>query len=257
MKRKTPPRSIRSDGQLYQRLVFPKRAELLGQFDSYQVQLSHWGPLATPIKDAFEGVYTRGDAAILLIHGAQSSGKTLFCQRLLGDFDRACKGACKPDEDNLWHKLVGGQPAAENIIKTATQHTYVHRIKPEPGWRSALIQAAPGTQDRKVRIYIIDDAHRDSILCEWASVSQEWYLDQAESKKPAILGTMAQRMVEDCRGVFQRSIFLLVSNQRPMMEQLKVELDRWENGLATLLELPLPTPTNKEKIIDQHQSPRW
>lgn len=246
----TQPRNIRRDDQLYHRLRFPKRAEFLGQFDTYQVHLSHWSPLSPPFQDAFETVYTRGDSSILLIHGAQGSGKTLFCYRLEGDFDRARKGSHQPDPDNLWHNLVGGNPLQESVIRTATQNTAVRRIKPEPGWLKRMATVARDDQDKRVRIFLLDDAHRDVFICDWSGVSQEWYLAQVDQKKQwQVLGTMAQRMVEDCRGDFQRSIFVLVSNQREMMERLKTELDRWESGLATLQELPLPSPASKEKII--------
>ena len=93
-------------GPLYRRLHFPVRAENLGQFSTYQVRLDHWRPLALPFEDAFTGVYERGSSAVLLIHGAQGSGKTLFCDRLQRDFERATQGELEPRADNLWHALV-------------------------------------------------------------------------------------------------------------------------------------------------------
>jgi len=52
------------------------------------------------------------------------------------------------------------------------------------------------------------------------------------------LASVAERLVEDCRGDFVRSIFLLLSNDAARMAALKKHIDESHVGLATVLELP-------------------
>jgi hypothetical protein len=63
------------------------------------------------------------------------------------------------------------------------------------------------------------------------------------------LASVAERIVEDCRGDFVRSIFLLLSNDAARMAALKERIDDSHRGLATTLELPLPDPATKEQIV--------
>jgi Cdc6-like AAA superfamily ATPase len=91
---------------LYELLLFPDRAENLGQFAAYEVDLEHWKSLSAVFRTIFRTVYERGSSAVLLVHGAQGTGKTLFSRRLVQDFDATTKGANEPDRTNLWHTLV-------------------------------------------------------------------------------------------------------------------------------------------------------
>lgn len=53
--------------------------------------------------------------------------------------------------------------------------------------------------------------------------------------------------MEDCRGDFQRSIFLLLSNDSARMAELKGHTDQSHQGLARVLELPMPAPAVKDR----------
>jgi hypothetical protein len=104
-----------------QLLLFPDRAENLGQFSAYDVDLEHWKGLSSVFRQTFQAVYERGSSAVLLVHGAQGTGKTLFSRRLEQDFNKATEGAPAPDKKNLWHTLVGDDPPTRATIETATQ----------------------------------------------------------------------------------------------------------------------------------------
>lgn len=237
-------------GSLYRRLHFPVRAENLGQFSAYQVRLDHWRPLAAPFEDAFTGVYERGSSAVLLIHGAQGSGKTLFCDRLQRDFERATQGELEPRTDNLWHTLVGGDPMARDTIAQATAGTTLRRVRPDEGWLAT--ERAFATQDKrfKVRLFILDDAHSEVFLCELAKVALDWFRSRPRrDAEMGILGSVAQNLVAECRNDFQRSIFVLTSKDADLMLALQAEVERTHARLAVTQELPLPKAEVKEKIV--------
>ena len=232
-----------------QLLLFPERAELIGQFGEYRVHLEHWRELSTTFLEEFKKVYERHGAAVLLVHGAQGTGKTLFSLELEKGFERARQGQVEARGDNLWHTLVADEPGTREVIKTATEHTHLRRIQPEVGWLER--ERTFARSDRHpVRIFVLDDAHKDVFIREWAELSQGEYLKlKADDRDAVALSAVAQRIVQDCRGDFQRSIFLLLSNNAKLMGRLKEHLDESHRGLATLLELPLPRAELKEKIV--------
>ncbi|MGC4118132.1 MAG: hypothetical protein QM765_26995 [Myxococcales bacterium] len=235
---------------LYQQLLlFPDRAEFLKQFDQYRVRLDHWKNLSAVFSSAFKQVHERHGAAILLVHGAQGTGKTLFGLQLEKGFEQARKGEVEPAEDNLWHVLVGEKSRGSEVIRQATDHASLRMVKPEAGWLETERQFAK--VDRQgVRIFVVDDVHKDVFLSAWAGLSQADYLRlKADKKESVAISTVAQQLVQDCRGDFQRSLFLLLSNKPDMMRELKRELDESHRGLATLIELPLPQPELKEEIV--------
>jgi hypothetical protein len=242
--------------QLYEQLLlFPKRAEYLRQdlFKNYRVRFEHWKGLSASFLEAFKAVYERQDAAVLLVHGAQGSGKTLFSHQLEKGFkqtwDQGRSGQpITPQSDNLWHTLVADQ-FDPDIIQKATAHTGLHRVEPVSKWLETERSFAK-TDKSRVRIFVIDDVHRDHFIREWADLSSGEYIHlRANDKLDAALNSVAQQLVQDCRGDFSRSIFLLLSNNEKMMTQLKEHLDEFHLGLATLHKLPLPPPELKEEIV--------
>lgn len=232
-------------------LLFPERAENLGQFETYDVDLEHWKPLSSVFRQAFQSVYERRASVVLLVHGAQGTGKTLFSRRLLADFEKAAsaKGNLDPDKQNLWHVLVGENAPTRATIERATSGSVLRRIETRTGWLEEQRQFAKNNQQR-VKIFVMDDAHKDVYMREWAGLSQAEYLNFKERKADTVtLGSVAEKMVEDCRGDFVGSIFLLLSNDAARMEALKEHIDRSHKGLGVVLELPLPDAVTKEQII--------
>lgn len=135
------------------------------------------------------------------------------------------------------------------LISQATNTTYLERLTPEAGWLRRMREFAQKDVHR-ARIFIIDNAHRSVVMREWAGLSQGEYLGLVERQKESVaLGQVAEQIVADCRGDFQRSIFLMLSNNGQMMQQLQQHIDQSHRGLATCLELPLPAPRDKETIV--------
>lgn len=234
---------------LYDVLQYPERAEYLEQYATYDVDLDHWRVLSTAFQKAFQTVFVRRSSAILLVHGAQGSGKTLFSKRLQEDFDKARKGPWTPNQENLWHTLVRDDHGHPETIRHATESSLLRRIEAKSGWHKELSTFAE--QDTKqARIFVIDDMHRHVFMCEWAGLTQSEYLSlKNQNREDVVLDSVAEQLVADCRGNFQRSVFLLLSNKADTMTALRERIDSHHRDLAAILELPLPAPEMKERIV--------
>ncbi|MEE9382495.1 MAG: hypothetical protein V3V08_03680 [Nannocystaceae bacterium] len=238
---------------LYQQLLlFPERAEYLEQarYERYLVHLEHWQALSTEFRLGFEAVYERRSARILLVHGGQGTGKTLFARRVAEDFIRVKEGRpCAEVQQNLWLRLAGSKPVDREVGEKAAQTTALRRIHARSGWLEEERKFAKNdTTD--MRVFLVDDVHKDGFLREWAGLSAGEYMRlKAEGHLDAILESVAQKLVEDCRGDFQRALFVLLSNDAGLLDNLHEQLERWHSGLAHRVELPLPEPDLKEKIV--------
>lgn len=244
-------KSSAGGGPLYaQLLLFPERAEYLNHsnYSAYRMQLDHWRELSTVFRRAFQRVYERQDASVLLVHGDQGTGKTAFTRKLAADFADSRTNVRSSDRDNLWHVLTGGEPLDLQTIQEATKTTDVTVLAPRPGWL-AEASAAARTGKQKMRVFVVDDFHKDAFLSEWAGLTRSEYLQLKVSARSALLESVAQRIVEDCRGDFARSLFVLLSADELIINELKVHLDRSHRGLAQTLQLPLPEPEAKEQIV--------
>lgn len=254
MPRKQPRRPAlpqpRSAALYAQLLLFPERAEFLEQlrYRGYRIRLDHWRDLSTEFRHAFEAVYTRKSASVLLVHGDQGTGKTLFARKIEEDFEIA-KQSRDANPDNLWHVLAGGHPIDVQVVNQATATTELRRVEPKAGWLENERRFARDDK-REMRVFLLDDVHKDVFLREWADLSQGDYLRlKAEGKEGPVIEAVAQRIVEDCRGDFQRSLFVLLSNDRALLQRLFDALERSHARLARVLELPLPPPGLKEEIV--------
>lgn len=233
---------------LYDELEFPRRAEYVDQYDNYKVDISHWRALAKQFQRAFRGVFTRKDAAVLLVYGPQGAGKSMFCRRLKADYERTRSGLFEPDLDNLWHVLVAtDSPTAQNV-ESATTDTALQLVDEygAPDWHGELSAFARNDRSR-VRVFLFDDAQRMSIMRPWTDLSSREFheLDQLGQ----ILPTVAERINYGCRREFQRSIFVFMSNDRPWIDALRGHLDKWFKELVSVLELPAPEPEVIERIV--------
>ena len=245
-----PARSYLRAPMYEQLLLFPERAEYLGEdrFNSYRVSLEHWGGLAETFREAFETVYRRQSARVLLVHGGQGHGKSLFVRQLGVDFESS-KKSLAPDHKNLWHVLAGGSPPNIATIQQASLTTELRRVEPTTNWlEDERNFARPNKSD--IRLFLIDDAQKDPFVRAWAGLTQGEYSKlKAEGHRKVVLESVAERIVEDCRGDFRRSLFVLLSNDSKYLDDLKIELDRSHDGLAKRVELPLPAPAVKEEIV--------
>ncbi|MFV8750319.1 hypothetical protein ACNOYE_07190 [Nannocystaceae bacterium ST9] len=244
-------RSTYAHAPMYEQLLlFPERAEYLAdrRFDSYRVSLEHWKALASTFREAFETVYERGSARVLLVHGGQGHGKSLFVQTLEKDF-ASSSGSTTRDPGNLWHALAGGSPPSVETIRRATETTVLRRVSPRANWLADERTFAK-QNTHSMRIFLFDDAQKDPFVREWADLPQADYARlKADGHRSVALESVAERIVEDCRGDFQRAIFVLLSNDPGYLDELKTQIDRSHEGLALRVELPLPAPAVKEEIV--------
>lgn len=196
-----------------QYLLFPERAEYLAEqrFDSYRVSVAHWKALGDTFREAFETVYERRSARVLLVHGGQGHGKSLFVRTLFDDFE-ASGHSPTPNSGNLWQVLTGGSPLSIERVRRAVQTTVLRRVEAKSSWLAEERVFAKG-DTHSMRVFLFDDAHRDAFVREWADLTQGDYARlRADGKRRSALESVAQRLVEDCRGDFSRSLFLLLSN---------------------------------------------
>lgn len=240
-----------SSRPMYQQfLLFPERAEMLGddRFRSYRVSLGHWKSLADVFRAAFEVVYRRGSARVLLVHGGQGHGKSLFVRTLEEDF-RKSADASSVDTDNLWHTLAGGSPPQIDVIQKATSTTSLRRVEPRSGWLEDERKISKADK-QACRILLFDDAQKDPFIREWGGLEPADYARiKAENHRAGAIGSAAERIVEDCRGDFVRSVFVLLSNDVVFLDQLKEQIEAAHEGLALRVDLPLPAPAVKEEIV--------
>ena len=75
-----------ASGAHYQGILFPDRAESLGQYQGYKVFLDFWDPLSLELRAFYEGMALRLETRCLAVYGPQGSGKTLFANKLVSDF---------------------------------------------------------------------------------------------------------------------------------------------------------------------------
>jgi len=255
---RTPPAP---PDELYQLLLFPERAEYLeqSQFVRYWIHLEHWRELSAEFRRAFEAVYVRRSARILLVHGEQGTGKTLFTQRMERDFQRVKERKVDDEDQNLWIVLAGGDDGDKTVSEQAAKGTVLKRIRATSGWLDEARSFAMANASL-MRVFVIDDINKDVFLREWAGLQPGEYTRlKAEGHLDTVVETVAQRLVEDCRGDFQRSLFVLLSNDQHLLERLHEQLERSHAGLARGLALPLPKPDLKEKIvrINTNRLNRW
>lgn len=232
-----------------QLLLFPERAEYLNHanYSAYRMQLDHWRELSIVFRRAFQSVYERQSASVLLVHGDQGTGKTAFTRKLAADYAESRRTITRPDRDNLWHILTGGEPLDLRTIQEATKTTEVTVLPPRAGW---LVEASGVARaQQRMRVFVIDDFHKDAFLSEWAGLTRPEYLQLKTTARSALLESVAQRIVEDCRGDFARSLFVLLSADAAIIDELQQHLDRSHRGLSQRLQLPLPEKEAKEQIV--------
>jgi hypothetical protein len=236
---------------LYDELEFPARAEYLEQYENYQVDITHWKALAEQFQKTFRQVYARRSAAVLLVHGPQGSGKSMFSARLAQDYARTQKGASAPDlRQNLWHVLVATDKPDEQAIDDATKSTMLKLVDEQKtqNWLEELKGFAKSDASR-VRVIVCDDMQKDSMMRPWTELTPKEFYEARQAGPDAIVAFLAERLNNACRHEFQRSLFVMLSNDRAWVDSLHNHLERWFQGLSTVLTLPVPAPPRLEQIV--------
>lgn len=238
----------------YDELEFPQRAEYLNEYNNYKVEISHWKNLCIQVGKQFRTVFQTRSAAVILLHGPMGSGKSLFCKRLFEDFQRT-KGDSskeiapqyKPDlSSNLWHAMIASAEPSEEQIREVTRSSRVLQVS--AGELGKLRDTGVESEIR-VRVVLLDDAHKDSIVRPWTDLEAAEFYEAKQRGPDALLGRVAQDIDTACRSKMRRSVIIMCSNDRKWLEDLKGHLDRCFDGLAELIEMPVPQPEAVERIV--------
>jgi adenylate kinase family enzyme len=234
---------------LYAHLKYPERAEVLGEeeYRFYRVSLAHWRPLVMPFRTAFQAVYTRGMAKVLLLHGLQGAGKTLYCSKLQQDFEQTQKDSSHLDTDNnLWHQLAAGLNPSREELKEVTSLTRIRKPIATEGWLDELRKQVKSDAHLQCTVVILDDAHSEEFLCEWAKLE---YKGRTEDEIIGLIHAAGTHLVAECRSDFRRCLFLFLSNRKDELNRLHNVIEKNHQRLSVSLDLPIPTAEDKESIV--------
>jgi hypothetical protein len=191
----------------YQGILFPDRAESLAEaaYSGYRIFLDFWQPLSDTLKRYYEGLATRRDTRVLVVHAPQGGGKTMFARKLVSDFQNTrADGQLQPDDDNLWHRISGGGPSTTRaaLIQQARQSTSIIVVTDEASfggtvvlanknWAAEVRKKIDGNDTRRW-IVVIDNAERGHFLQSLVELSDAEFIDKRDS--PALVTLAAQRV---------------------------------------------------------------
>src|SRR5262249_36502269 len=126
--------------------------------------------------------------------GPKGAGKSLFCRRLKEDYETTRAGGGKPDpRDNLWHAFMAASRPTELAIDELTRQTSLELVNDrDPGangaeWFHQLKTLAAGDRTHRVRIYLWDDAHYETIMRPWAGFSTKEFFEARQAGYRALL----------------------------------------------------------------------
>lgn len=101
-------------------------------------------------------------------------------------------------------------------------------------WFSQLKTVAAADRSHRVRIYLWDDAHHETLMRPWTGFSTKEFFEARQAGYRALLAHVAQRMNDEVRHAFARSILLMLSNDRDWIDTLEENLDKWYDELASV-----------------------
>ena len=234
--------------ELYQSLVYPDRAENMSRqdiFKNYKVFLDHWDQLAEEVKYAYEGAYTRNQSKIIIVHGPQGAGKSLFSTRLVSDFQTEKKDKPALSKQNLWHRITSGIWDDKTAVEKVTYETAVTKFESEEKWYQAFRESKP--EQAKVRILILDNSERTYLASGLLDLTQSQILKEYEN--PALYRQVAEKLVDLARTQYQGTVVLIFLNDKKISDLLLSEITRLHSQVVKSIEFPMPGPTDKETVI--------
>ena len=232
----------------YQGLLFPDRAESLGDFAGYRVFLDPWDPLAELLRQFYEGLALRRETRILAVHGPQGAGKTLFARKLMDDLT-ATKGAVRPlqpDRNNLWHRIAGGPGSSAELIERSAEKTDLLVIEDDRAWVDGAKEFVRNRQDKHT-IIIADNAERGYFRQGLIDMSDVEFAQLANNEE--ITRLAAQRLVALCRTELRGALVVLLSNDDLFLLGLDEAVESQHAGMLSVTELPLPGGREKETVV--------
>lgn len=237
----------------YNRIIYPERAEYLSEqkFQSYRVFLSHWDALSVKIKSNFEEVRLRRVSKTLIIHGSQSTGKTLLANKLSQDFNstNATLQTTSPlvyDEANMWHRAVSGFGKNPELVAANTREASLLHIEDDSDWITKAKQFC-GNNTGRTAIVIADNCERNYFLQGLLGITDIDFL--RIGRTPELVRAAAQKFVALCRGDLRGAMILMFTNDELFAQAFEIEVNSQHQGLVEATAMPMPSPRDKETVI--------
>lgn len=239
----------------YQRIVYPERAEYLEEdsvFSGYRIFLDHWSDITSYIQECYEVLRTRRFSKSLIIYGKQGCGKSVFANKLSGDF-AITKASARLNTidfngENIWHRITAGANDAlksENI-KSAANATVVLQVENNKEWISEAEKVVAGNRDRACLV-IADNCEKDYFLKGLLNVSDEVYLQTGRST--AAIRSAAHRFVELSRTTLRGCLFIFFTNDEDFALAFDSHVNEQHKGLVDIRDLKMPPDHQKEAIV--------
>ena len=237
----------------YNRIIYPERAEYLSEqkFRSYKVFLSHWDALSAKIKSNFEEAHLRRVSKTLIVHGAQSTGKTLLANKLSQDFNTtaATIQAVLPlsyDESNVWHRTVTGFGKNPELVAENTRATALLHIEDDKDWIKKTKQFC-GSNTGRTALVIADNCERDYFVQGLLGIDDIDFLRIGRTSE--LVRSAAQRFVALCRGELRGAMLLMFTNDELFAQAFEAAVNTQHQGLVEAAAMPMPSPRDKETVI--------
>ncbi|MBV7470916.1 hypothetical protein [Aeromonas sp. sif0611] len=237
----------------YTRIIYPERAEYLSEqkFRSYKVFLSHWDALTEKIKSNFEEAHLRRVSKTLIVHGAQSTGKTLLANKLSQDLQStaALLQSGVPliyDESNMWHRTVSGFGRNLELVSDNTRATALLHIEDDSEWISKAKQFC-GSNTGRTALVVADNCERDYFIQGLLGLNDIQFLQIGRT--PSLIRSAAQRFVALCRGELKGAMLLMFTNDTQFAHDFESAVNSQHQGLVETTSMPMPSPRDKETVI--------
>lgn len=231
--------------------MFPERAELIRtnpKLIGYRVFLGIWNDFISFLKQSYERVYSRRASYTLVVYGPQGVGKTLLADKLKSDFYITKDYVQKEqrfslDHNNLWHQLSCGHSVNEtSLIKEATLRTEIIDMDGKIDW----VKEIGNIDKEKIKIVILDNAERAYFGASLARMDESTYVSHKNDK--AITEHIAQQFIRLARSELASTLFIVLGNDRNFLSNFSNACEMQHGGMVKFHDLPLPSPTDKEKI---------
>lgn len=236
----------------YNRIIYPERAEYLSEqkYQSYRVFLSHWDALSAKIKSNFEEARLRRVSKTLIIHGSQSTGKTLLANKLSQDFN-STKATLQTqsiayDESNMWHRTASGFGKNPELIADNTRESSLLHIEDDLDWITKA-KTFCGSNTGRTAIVIADNCERNYFIQGLLGITDIEFLKIGRT--PELVKAAAQKFVALCRGELRGAMILMFTNDELFAQAFETEVNTQHQGLVESTVMPMPSPRDKETVI--------
>ena len=232
----------------YQGILFPDRAESIGDFEGYKVFLDPWDPLAALLQRFYEGLALRRETRILAVHGPQGSGKTLFARKLMDDLN-ATRRSPRPialDRNNLWHRIAGGHGMSAELVERSADKAELLVIEDDPAWVATASEFVRNRTDKHT-VIIADNAERGYFRQGLVTMTDVEFAQLASNEE--ITRLAAQKLVGLCRNELRGALVVLLSNDDLFLLALDEAVEGQHAGMLSVTELPLPGGREKETVV--------